>query len=180
MPIDSPIVSEKIIYKARFFEVLEQEIHLKATFKKHTIVKRKPVSVVLPIDSDNNVYLISQYRDFFSKRILEAVAGHCDEGENALEAAKRELIEETGISGKEWIEIAKVEKSASVIRSTSTIFMVKNLGFGNPIPEDGEDIKVVKLHIGEAVKKVLAGEINTATSMIGLLLLEKMLREKKI
>ena len=58
-------------------------------------------SAVIPVDGEGNVWLVRQYRACIGGVLLEIPAGKLDfVGEDRLEAAKRELREETGLTGK--------------------------------------------------------------------------------
>lgn len=170
------VISQKSVYKAKFFEVKEEKVLLPNN-KKHTLatVERRPTVNVFPLTDTNDLYLISEYRQMFKKRILEAVAGHIDENETSLAAAKRELKEEIGMSAFQWEEIARIQKSASVIKETSHLFLARDLELGKPEPEEGEDITLVTLSLKEAAAKVMNGEINSAATIIGILMLDKLL-----
>ena len=109
-------------------------------------------------------------------RCLEAVAGHVEKGESPLVAAKRELKEEAGIEALNWEEFAKIEMSGSVFKSSSHLFLAKDLEMVKASPEEGEDISLVEIPLADAVSKVLSGEINHAISMVGILMLEKLMR----
>lgn len=175
------VISQKSVFKARFFEVKEQEVLLPNN-KKHiyTTVERLPTVNVFPLTKSYELHLISQYRVMFGKRILEAVAGHVEENETALVAAKRELKEEVGMSASNWEEISRIETAASVIKATSHLFLAWDLELSKPDPNAGEDIVLVKLPLKEAVAKVMNGEINNAATMIGLLMLDKLRKERKL
>jgi ADP-ribose pyrophosphatase len=175
------IVLEKVVYKSKYFKVKEQEVILpNKKKKKYSIVERRPISVILPITEKKELYIISQYRTLYNKRLLEAIAGHADGEETPLEAAKRELMEETGISARQWEEVARVEASASVIKSTMNIFLAKELDFDKPRPEDNENIELRKITIDEALKKISEGEIKTATTIIGIYTLDRLRRQKRL
>jgi len=175
------IVAEKVVYKARLFEVKEQEVLLPNN-KKHiyATVERRPTVNIFPLTDTDDLYLISEYRQMFKKKILGAVAGHIDDNETSLAAAKRELKEEVGMSAYQWEEIARIEKSSSVIKETSYLFLARDLEQGVPNPEPGEDITLVKLSLNEAVAKVMSGEINNSATMIGILMLDKLRTERKL
>ena len=173
--------TSNIIYSQKFFEVEEKIFSLPhGISKKYSIVHRKPISVILPFEDDKNLYLISQYRYLFNKRILEAPAGHIDNGETPLDGAKRELKEETGLGALDWKKIIEYDSSGSVIESHISIFLARDLKKEDSSLEDCEDIKLVKISLEDAVNKVMSGEISTASTIIGLLLLDKMYRKGKL
>lgn len=175
------IISQKSILKAKFFEIKEQEVLLPNNTKhKYEIVERRSTVDIFPLTDKYDIYLISQYRPIFKKRVLEAVAGHIEMGETSLIAAKRELKEETGMSGSQWEEIGRIQTSASVVKHTAHLFIARDLEEGKPSPDAGEDIMLVKLSLKEAVEKVMTGEITIAPTIIGILLLDKLRSEKKL
>jgi len=176
-------ITEKTIHKADLFEVKEQTITGKNKTKKYQIVQRRPTVLVFPLTSSNEIYLLSQYRTLFDKIILEAVAGHVDPGENPLKAAKRELKEEAGISARQWEELLRVESSASVVRSNMHLFLAKGLEEGESNlggEEEDEEIVVIKMSLSEAINKIVNREIVDGPTIIGLLFLDKLRREKKL
>ena len=175
------IKSQNIIFSQRFFEVKKQNILLPNGEKReYSIVERRPISVIFPASDKLELYLISQFRHLFNKKILEAVAGHIDTKETPLGAARRELKEETGITASSWREILEFETSASVIRSNVHIFLAKGIKIGKPNPEEGEEIELVKMSIEEAIKKIMNGEIKTASTIIGIFLLDKLNKEGRL
>lgn len=175
------IKSQHTVFSQRLFKVKKQKILLpNGEEREYSIVERQPISVVFPISDNLQLYLISQFRYLFDKKILEAVAGHIDDGETPLEAAKRELKEETGITASDWKEILELETSASVIKSNVYIFLAKGLKEGASDPEEGEEIELVKMSIENAIKKIIDGEIKTASTIIGIFLLDKLNKEGKL
>jgi 8-oxo-dGTP pyrophosphatase MutT (NUDIX family) len=173
-------ITEKTIHKSDFFEIKEQTIVGKNKTRKYQIVERRPTAIVFPLTSSNEIYLLSQYRTLYDKTIFEAVAGHIDSGESPLKAAKRELKEETGIIAGQWEELLRVDESASVIRSTMHIFLARELEEGESSSEESEEIELIKMPLSEAVEKVSKREITNGSTIIGLLYLDKLRKEKKI
>lgn len=177
------LISSKTIFSGKNFHVDESQYLLpnKKKVLYHDAI-RKPVVAVLPVVEHQGfyIYLVSQYRTLLKRRALEVVAGHIDEGEKPLTAAKRELKEETGIDAFQWEQLRSIEGSASVFRTQVHFFLAKDIEIVVAEPEEDEEIKLVKLPLQEAVKKVMMGEINTATSMIGILLLDSMKKAKRL
>ncbi len=177
----SKIVSQKTAFKAKLFTV--EELKLQRPNKKekiHHIARRNPTVTVFPLTNSYELYLVSQYRYMLEKKTLEAMAGFIDTGETSVQAAKRELIEETGISANQWEELSRIELAGSVFRAQAHLFLAKDLTFGQAKPEEDEDIEVIKMSLQEAVAKVMSGEINHSASMIGILMLDKLRKEKKL
>ncbi len=174
-------LKKKTIHTAKLFSIEEVKIDLKNGRKViHEVVERKPSVCVLPLTQDYELYLVSQYRYLLGKTTIEAMAGFVEKDEKPLQAAKRELKEETGIDALSWELVTTVESSASVVRATCSIYLATKLELGDANPDEDEDIEIIKIPLHEAVQKVISGEINTVSSMIGILMLDKLRKEKKL
>lgn len=174
------ILSKKRILTAKLFDVDELVLEVGPGARRiHQTATRPPTVSVFPI-TDHEIYLISQFRYILDKTSLEAMSGFVEKDEDPLTAAKRELKEEMGIKAKTWKKIHRIELSASVFKAENHIYVAKKLEFGSPLPEIGEYIETIKLDIDEAVEKVLSGEINHAASIIGILMINKLVEEGRL
>ena len=173
-------IREKTIHKSDLFQVIEQTITGKNKTKKYEIVERRSTAIVFPLTPLYEIYLLLQYRTLFNKEIIEAVAGHIDNNESSLSAAKRELKEETGLVAAQWEELLRVEESASVIRSNMHLFLARDLQEEYPNTDEDEEITVLKMPLSEAVEKIEKREITSGPTILGLLFLDKLKREKKL
>lgn len=177
----SKIIAKKNVFKAKLFTVEEIKLQLPDKKEKiHHLARRNPTVTVFPLTDSYDLYLVSQYRYMLEKKTLEAMAGFIDSGETSLQAAKRELIEETGIVAHQWEELSRIELAGSVFRAQAHLFLAKDLTFGKPQPEEDEEIELIKMPLQVAVAKVITGEINHSASMIGILMLDKLRKEKKL
>jgi len=135
---------------------------------------------VIPIDENGNTYLVGQYRFPLDQYSWEIPEGGCPENEDVLEAAKRELKEETGLSAKDWNEFMKIHTSNSVSDERGVVYLAKGLTQGEVQFEETEDIKIKKLPLSEAFKMVLDGEITDSISMASLLKLKCLIDQKEL
>ena len=176
------VLTSKPVFNAKLFQVNEEEI-LYPTGRKviHHNVVRKPTVSIFPITENYELYLVSEYRYMLSKTILSAAAGFMDrDAEKPLETAKREAKEELGIIAHQWEQLANVTLGSSVLKTESYLFLARDIEFGEQELEEDEQIEVVSIPLEEAVAKVMLGEINNSATMIGILMLDKLKKEKKI
>ena len=130
---------------------------------------------IITLDEQMNTCLVGQYRFALNAYSWEIPEGGCPEGESYLEAAKRELLEETGLMAEEWTVIARSHLSNSVSDEVCTIFLAKNLKQGVAAPEETEDIQIKKVLFSEAVKMVNDGSITDAISIMAIQKVQLML-----
>jgi|SRR5581483_2922692 len=176
------VISEKVTFKQEnAFEIRQLEIEYPNKNRStHFIAERIPVVTVFPLTDTYDIYLISQYRYLLRKTILEAVSGKMDRPESALKTAERELKEEAGIEAVQIEELANTQLAGSFFKGTVHIFLAKGLTLGEPEPEEGEQIELVKMPLSQAVEKVFSGEITTLSTIAGVLMLNQLRIEKKL
>ena len=164
-------LSSKEVYDNNWISVSEHEvinpgggrgIYGKVCFKNLAIG-------IVVLDEELNTYLVGQYRypiDLYSWEIPEGGGKlTCD----PLEAAQRELKEETGISAASWTEIQKIHLSNSVSDEYGIIYLARDLTFGESQPEETEQLKVRKIPFEEAYNMVINNEITDSLSVAGIL-----------
>jgi 8-oxo-dGTP pyrophosphatase MutT (NUDIX family) len=166
------------VYENEFFKVFEDEV-IKPNGDEGTYATIKFISgvSVLPVDDEGFIYLTRQFRYALGRINLEVVSGAVEK-ESFLEAARREAKEELGIEAAEWTDFGKIESDTSITKSTSHLFLARQLTFKKPEPEGSEEIKQVKIKLDEAVEKVMSGEITHAQTCILILKTVQFLKTK--
>ncbi|WP_075188361.1 NUDIX domain-containing protein [Teredinibacter haidensis] len=124
---------------------------------------------VIPIDEDGNTWLVRQSRYTLDCYTWEIPEGGAPYGEDMLEAAKRELEEETGLKARDWSELMTIHQSNSVSDEVAKLYVAKGLYEGRQQLEATEDITVEKMPLTKAIDMVKNGEITDALSVAALL-----------
>jgi 8-oxo-dGTP pyrophosphatase MutT (NUDIX family) len=132
--------------------------------------KNTAISIV-PIDSAGFTYLVGQYRYTLNEYSWEVPEGGCsiESGESTLDAAKRELLEETGLVASEWTQLGEVYLSNSVSDEKAVMYVAQNLVQQQACPEETEQLKIRRLPLGEAIEMAKNGSITDALSVLTLL-----------
>ncbi len=128
---------------------------------------------VVPIDDENHIWLVGQYRYTQNRYEWEIPEGGCPEGESLEDCARRELLEETGlVAGHLEPLLLDLQLSNSVSNETAHLFIARQLTQTPPRPEDTEELAIRRLPLAEAIAMAAAGEIRDAMSVIALLALK--------
>lgn len=131
----------------------------------YATVQMKPGVSVLPFEGDGTVYLTRQFRYAAGAESIEAVSGGVD-GEDVLEAAKKELHEELGIEAAELISLGRMDMDTSIVKSPVSLFLARGLKFTEAEQEGTERIEPFKTTLEQAVGMVLRSEITHSPSCV--------------
>ncbi len=124
---------------------------------------------IIALDPDDNVWLVGQQRYTLDAWSWELPMGGAPAGEAPLDAARRELKEETGLCAERWSEIMRLHTSNSITDELGIVYLAKQLTQGEPEFDETEDLEIRKLPLSDALAMVNAGEITDAISVAGLL-----------
>jgi ADP-ribose pyrophosphatase len=136
---------------------------------KRAIVHHQGSAVMMPVDEKGRVLLVRQYRLPARGFLWELPAGRVDPGETVLQAAKRELREETGLKARKWTKLATFYASPGFLAEQMTVFMAETLTEGEKAPMEDERIEMKWMNARELDTLIGAGKIHDAKTMIGFL-----------
>jgi ADP-ribose pyrophosphatase len=140
----------------------------KTGFKiKRSIVRHAGSAVMMAVDDKRRILLVRQYRLPAGGYMWELPAGRLDPGEKPLQAAKRELIEETGYRAKRWTKLASFFVSPGFVDERMTIYLAENLTAGVATPMDDERIETRWFTAGEVEQMIDTGKLEDAKSIVG-------------
>ena len=124
---------------------------------------------IIPLDNDLNTWLVGQYRFPLEEYSWEIPEGGCPFDEDMLAAAKRELLEETGIVAEKWTHLLKIHTSNSVCNEVGHVFLAEDLNFKDAQPEETEVLHVKKVSLKAAYNLVMENKITDSISIAGIL-----------
>ncbi len=130
--------------------------------------KNRAVAII-PLDDELNVWLVGQQRYTLGQWSWELPMGGAPLEELPLEAAKRELKEETGLSAERWTEIMQLHPSNSITDEIGYVYLAEELTDGETDFEETEDLEIRKLPLDDALMMVRDGSISDAISVAALL-----------
>src|SRR5918997_2060795 len=127
-------------------------------------------AAVVAVTDGDDVVLVRQWRQPLGGFTLELPSGGVEAGEDAAEAARRELFEETGYRAEGLEHLTSVHTSTGRSTEVGHVFRCGAVWDGRgPRPEPTEFIRVVEVPFGEALRMVRDGRISDAATVLGLL-----------
>ncbi len=174
---DFELTESSPILETAIFEVTHDRAeHPSGAVIDRAIVHNQPAAVVLARDEKNRVLLIRQYRLPVRGQLLELPAGRCNDGESPLDAAQRELAEETGYRATRWVPLTDFFTSPGFSTAHMHAFLAEGLTAGDPSPEPYEIIEQRWMSWSAALAAVREGTIRDAKTIATLLYYEAFVR----
>lgn len=166
------ITSSREVYQCSLFRVTEDEaVDPKTHFKiKRSVVRHAGSAVMMAVDARQRILLVRQYRLPAEKLLWELPAGRLDPGETPLQAAKRELGEETGYCARTWKRLVTFFASPGYVQEKMTIFQATNLTEGKSTPMEDERIETRWFTRREIAAMIRSGKIEDGKTIIGFFL----------
>ncbi|MBE6789951.1 MAG: NUDIX hydrolase [Ruminococcaceae bacterium] len=149
------------VYKGRLLDVYSDEIVLPNGHKsKREYIKHVGAACVVPVDDEGNVIIEKQFRYPFSKVLTEIPAGKLDsKAEPHLDAALRELKEETGYSAEKMIYLGEFYPTCAYSDEIIHMYLATGLKKGEQKLDDDEFVGVEKMPLEELVAEIMKGNI---------------------
>ncbi|MGA7560903.1 MAG: NUDIX hydrolase [Terriglobales bacterium] len=176
------VLSSRISYQGPVFSVTTDQVEEPGGVRaRRDVIRHSGSIVVLAVDdaarnTEPLILLERQYRHAAQSMMWELPAGRIDDGETALTAAKRELLEETGFTARHWKRVLHFYVSPGFLDETMTIYLARGLQAGEAQPEADEKIATRFFTLSEAKQMALRGRIRDAKTICGVLWLAQMPR----
>ena len=167
------VLSSRTVFRGKVFSVTSDDVvEPNGVHAKRDIVRHQGSVVVLPVDttgSDPRVLLIRQYRYAPDEMMWEIPAGRIDDGEQPLEAGKRELVEETGFTARKWKRALSFYASPGFMNEIMHILLAEDLTSGTATPEEDERISKRFFPLSTVVNMINTGKIRDGKTIAGVL-----------
>ncbi|HZZ41280.1 MAG TPA: NUDIX hydrolase [Acidobacteriaceae bacterium] len=166
------VLSSKVSYDGPLFRV-QTDVIREPNGKEVTrdVIRHGGSAVILAVDrskskKDPLVLLERQFRHAAQQYLYELPAGKMDPGESHLEAAKRELLEETGYQARKWTKLVKYFASPGFLGEWHQVFLAEDLIPGQAQPEDDESIELQFVPLSRLLRLIDKGEIQDGKTVI--------------
>lgn len=178
MDLTEKFKSSEKVYEGNLLHVFKDSVELPNGMDgSREYIKHNGAVAIVPVTADGKIIVEKQYRYPVAQVITEIPAGKLDSpDENHLEAAKRELREETGYTAKTWIEIGKFYPSVAYTTECIYLYMAKDLTLGERELDADEFLNVEEVSLDSLVQDIMDGKIGDGKTIAAVLKVEKMLK----
>ena len=161
------------VFAGRLLKVRRDRVRLPDGSEAVREYIRHPGAVaVVALFEDRRVLLERQFRYALAREFIEIPAGKLEPGEECLETARRELLEETGYVAAEWRRLGLIHNAIGYSDEGIELWAARGLEMRAQKLEHGEFLEVFTLPLAEAQDMVRDGRITDAKTVAGLLWLK--------
>jgi ADP-ribose pyrophosphatase len=172
-PHDHQVEDSQTVFEGRIISVRKDRVTMPGgTSSQRDVIVHPGAVGAVALDEQDRVLLVNQYRHPVRRRLDELPAGLLDKpGEAALEAARRELVEEAGLAADTWHVLVDTLTSPGMTDEAIRIFLARDVRVVDRDVQEHEELDMTTewVDLGEAVRRVLAGEIENAMAAVGIL-----------
>jgi ADP-ribose pyrophosphatase len=167
-------VASRTVYRGRLLHVQEDEVRLPdGNAARREYIVHPGAAVMLAMPDPNSVLMERQYRYAVRSHVYELPAGKIDPGEDSLDTAKRELLEETGYRARDWRHLLTTYPVVGYSNERIELYLARELEHVGHALDEGEFLEVFTLDLREALAWVRSGRIVEAKTIMALLLAER-------
>ena len=165
------VVSSENVFSNKWINVRHDKLTLDNDVKQDYFVVdgSKRLVAILAITDDNKVVLVKQHRHPIKKVTIDIPGGGIEDGELSIDAAKRELLEETGYTSDEISELLYYYPDSGQKECVKHVFLARKLNKKEPKQDITERINIILEDIEKLYEELLAGKLNESTLMISLI-----------
>lgn len=181
MELTEKPLKQEYIFKGKIVNLRVDEALLpNGKTARREVVEHNGGVMIAPLDSEDNLYFVKQFRYPYAEIVTELPAGKLEKGEDPFEAGVRELKEETGAVAEKIVSLGKLYPSPGYCGEIIHLYLATGLSFGQQNPDEDEFLEVFKIPLEKAVQMVMNGELPDSKTQTAVLKIYIMKKEGRI
>ena len=172
MTFEEKTLKSEIIYQGAIINLRRDKVTVQGGTSYREIIEHNGGAVIAALTEDKKLVMVRQYRKPADKVMLEVPAGKIDPGEKPLEAAVRELKEETGYTAEKVEFLTQFYPSVGYSEEMLYLYLCTGLTPGETNFDENEAIDIEEVELDRLFKMAMSGEIDDAKTLIAILMVK--------
>lgn len=169
MAFKEDTINSEIVYEGPIFKIRKHKVNTVAGVSERDVLEHNGGAVMIAVTDDGKIVMERQFRKPLEKEILELPAGKIDSGEEPIDAAIRELAEETGYRAKEVKHLLTYAPTCGYSNEYLHIFFFTGLVPGENNLDATESLDLIECELSEIMEAIMTNEIVDGKTIIGIL-----------
>ncbi|MDO4206636.1 MAG: NUDIX hydrolase [Lachnospiraceae bacterium] len=173
------MVSSEEIFHGRLLHIFRDVVRLpNGNEVTRELFKHWGAVCIVPLTEDGNIIMERQFRYPLNRVITEIPAGKLDSlEEDRLDAAKRELLEETGITADHWVSLGDFCPAAAYSTERITMYLATGLHKGERHLDQDEFLNIKEMPMEKVIKEIMDGTIDDGKTIAAVLKASRYLKD---
>jgi len=180
MTFEEKTLSTEMIYKGAILNLRRDKVTVENGTSYREIIEHNGGAVLAAVTNEGKMVMVKQYRKPAERVMLEAPAGKIDPGEEAFNAAVRELKEETGYTAGKVTKLTEFYPSVGYSQEVLHLYLCTELTAGETCPDENEALDVLTVDVDELFKMIMNCEIRDAKTIIAIMMVKELIASGQI
>ena len=175
MTFEEKTLSTEMIYEGAILNLRKDKVTVENGVSYREIIEHNGGAVLAAVTDEGKMIMVRQYRKPAERIVFEAPAGKIDPGEEAINAAVRELKEETGYTASKVTKLTEFYPSVGYSEEVLHLYLCTELTEGETCPDENEALDVLAVDVNELFAMVMNGEIKDAKTIIAIMMVKELI-----